>query len=166
LGRSVAVQFPKLKYYPRESADPSRIPLLRLTLRSAPTMLLTLVFLPLGSYTLYNAFCLYANYVKASKLGLPLVVVPITPDNPLWFALQTAFGGALRYVPFELFSFTRHCRTGWEFHDRYKTHDQLGDAWVLVTPARIWLYVANAAAVTDIFGRGKDFTRPVWMLGI
>lgn len=118
------------------------------------------------SYILYVSYSTYVNYSKASKLGLPLVVTPITPDNPLWIALQTAFGNVLHYFPFDTFSFTRHCRLGWEFHDRFKTHNRLGDAWILVTPAKNWLYIANAAAVVDMLGRGKDFTRPVWMLRI
>jgi hypothetical protein len=129
-------------------------------------MLLLFTFLLLAIYVLYNACSVYVNYVKASRLGLPLVLSPITPDNPLWIALQTAFGGILRYFPFAASSFTRHCRLGWEFHDRFQTHARLGDAWMLVTPAKNWLYVADAEAVTDIFGRGQDFKRPVWMLGI
>lgn len=129
-------------------------------------MLLGLALLFWISYISYIFYSLYVNHSKASKLGLPLVITPITPDNPLWIALQTAFGSILRYFPFDALSFTRHCRLGWEFHDRYKTHSRLGDAWILVTPAKNWLYVANAASIVDMFGRGKDFTRPVWMLGM
>ncbi|KAF7901417.1 hypothetical protein EAF00_003638 [Botryotinia globosa] len=69
-----------------------------------------------------------------------------------------------RKFPFGAVSFTRHTRLGWEFHDRFHTHVRLGDAWVLVTPARNWIFVANAATVTDIFSRGRDFVRPIWML--
>lgn len=116
-------------------------------------------------YISYNAYSLSVNYAKASKLGLPLVVSPITPDDPLWIACQTAFGSILRRFPFAASSLARHCRLGWEFHDRYQTHARLGDAWILVTPVRNWLYVANAAAVSNIFGRGQDFLRPIWMLG-
>ena len=117
-------------------------------------------------WILYNVYSLVVNYSKASKLGIPLVICPITPDNPLWIAFQTAFGSILRFFPFAATSFTRYCRLGWEFHDRYRTHTKLGDVWMLVTPARNWLYIANAEAVTEIFGRGRDFTRPVWMLGM
>ncbi|PQE30165.1 cytochrome p450 protein [Rutstroemia sp. NJR-2017a WRK4] len=120
------------------------------------------IFLP--AFLLYNAYWLYINYKNASVLGLPRVISPITPDNPLWIAFQTAFKTIVRRFPFGASSFTRHTRLGWEFHDRYRTHVRLGDAWVLVTPSRNWVFVANAAAVTDIFSRGRDFVRPVWML--
>ena len=137
-----------------------------IAITSLATMLYASMLLVLSMlWTFYNAYCLIVNYLKASKLGLPLVICPITPDNPLWIALQTAFGSIIRFFPFSATSFTRHCRLGWEFHDRYRTHARLGDVWMLVTPARNWLYVANAEAVTEIFCRGRDFTRPVWMLG-
>ena len=117
------------------------------------------------AWTLYCTYCLVVNYLKASKLGLPIIIVPVTPESPLWIAFQTAFGNILRFFPFAATSFTRYCRLGWEFHDRHQTHARLGDAWMLVTPARNWLYVANAEAVTEIFGRGRDFINPAWMLG-
>ncbi|TGO13773.1 hypothetical protein BTUL_0063g00040 [Botrytis tulipae] len=108
-------------------------------------------------FLLYNVYSLYLNYKDASALGLPRVISPITPDNPLWIALQTIFKTVVRQFPFGAISFTRHTRLGWEFHDRFHTHVRLGDAWVLVTPTRNWIFVANAATVTDIFSRGRDF---------
>ena len=116
-------------------------------------------------WSLYNAYCLLLNYRRASSLNVPAVWVPISPDNPLWIALQTAFSPLFKHVPFDAFSFTRYCRLGWEFHDRFKTHQRLGDAWMLVTPNKNWLYVAQAEAAFDIFSRGREFGRPVWMLG-
>ena len=126
--------------------------------------LLPILLLIPAIWAFYNGLCLYSNYVKVAKLGLPRVISPVTPDNHLWIAFQTAFGKALQYFPFDATSFTRYCRIGWEFHDRYQTHSRLGDAWILVTPARKWLYVADARAVTEIFGRGRDFQHPAWML--
>ena len=119
----------------------------------------------LTAWIVYNACCLARNYYKASKLGVPCVVVPISPDNQIWIALQTDFSNVLRYFPFSIISFTRHIRLGWEFHDRYRTHLRLGDAWVLVTPNRNWFHVSSASAIHDIQNRGQDFRWPVWMMG-
>lgn len=130
-----------------------------------PTMILLLLVLAILTLLVTIVYSISVNYFRVASLGLPIVIAPITPNNPLWIAIQTTFGSLLRYFPFAATSFTRHCRLGWEFHDRYDTHLRLGDAWILVTPAKNWLYVANAEAVTEIYNRGKDFTRPVWMLG-
>ena len=118
----------------------------------------------LVAWCCYNACRLLINYRRASCLNIPIVCVPVSPDSPLWIALQTAFSSGFKYIPFDAFSFTRHCRLGWEFHDRYKTHQRLGDVWMLVTPDRNWLFIAQAEAAYEVFSRGRDFGRPVWML--
>lgn len=114
---------------------------------------------------MYNAYCLYHNLHEASHLGIQRVIVPISPDNPIWIAVQTGLSFIFRFVPLHAFSFTRYCRLGWEFHDRYKTHQKLGDAWVLVTPNRNWIYLAQAEAAVDVYSRNRDFVRCIWMLG-
>lgn len=114
---------------------------------------------------LYNAYCLLVNYKRARQLDVPTICVPVSPDNPIWIALQTSFPSLFEDLPLKYFSFTRYCRLGWEFNDRYKTHQRLGDAWLLVTPNRNWLYFAQADAATDVFRRSQDFINPAWMLG-
>ena len=112
-----------------------------------------------------TTFGLLRNRRRALKLEVPIVYAPISSDTPLWIAIQTAFPIIHKVVPFDDISFLRYCRLGWEFHDRSKTHERLGDAWVLVTPSKNWLYVAQAGAAYEIFSRGRDFERAVWMLG-
>ncbi len=124
---------------------------------------LLLAFVPVV-WCCYNAYCLLINYRRASCLNIPIVCVLVSPDNPFWIALQTAFSYGFKYIPFDALSFTRYCRLGWEFHDRYKTHQRLGDVWMLVTPDRNWLYIAQAEAAYAVFSRGREFGRPVWML--
>ena len=114
-------------------------------------------------WSFYNLHCFLSNYRRAAQLEIPIVIAPISPDSPLWIALQTAFSSLFRYVPFEMFSFTRYSRLGWEFHDRYKTHQRLGDSWILVTPDRNWFHTSKAEVAYDILSRSRDFGRPVWM---
>ena len=128
-------------------------------------MLITLIILVPITWFSYNILCLVANYERASQLGVPRVCTLISPDNPLWIALQTSFPSIVDAVHLERIPFLRHSRFGWEFRDRYKTHQRLGDAWVLVTPNRNWLHVVDAQAISDVFARYRDFGRCVWMLG-
>lgn len=118
----------------------------------------------IGSWCLYNAYTLFLNYRLASQLQIPVVVIPISPDNPLWIALQTSLPSVFRRIPLDAFSFTRYCRLGWEFHDRYKTHERLGDEWILVTPNRNWFHTSRADVAHDILTRSREFGRPVWMM--
>ena len=125
---------------------------------------IALALIPL-TWSFFKVYRLLANYRRASTLGVPLVLAPISPDNPFWIALQTAFPFVFRRIPFGSIPLLRYCRLGWEFHDRYATHQTLGDAWALVTPDRNWLHIANAESAYEIFARGRDFGRPVFMLG-
>lgn len=125
---------------------------------------MTLALIPLA-WSILTAYRLLANYRRASQLSIPLVVAPISPDNAIWIAFQTAFPSVIKFIPFGSIPLVHYCRLGWEFHDRYKTHQRLGDAWMLVTPERNWLYVAQGQAAYEIFARGRDFGRPVFMLG-
>ena len=124
---------------------------------------MNLALLP-AIWCFYNAYCLLVNYRRASRLKIPIIWVPVSPDNHVWIALQTAFSPAFKRVPFHVFSVTRYCRLGWEFHDRFKTHLRLGDVWILVTPDKNWLHVAQAETAYDVFLRNRDFGRPVWMM--
>ena len=125
---------------------------------------LALISLPLA-WVCWTAYRLIRNRKQALELKVPIVYAPISSDNPLWIAFQNAFPFVFNIIPFNDIDFLRYCRLGWEFHDRSKTHKGLGDTFVLVTPDKNWLYVAEAEAAYDIFSRGRDFGRPVWMLG-
>ncbi|CRG89906.1 Cytochrome P450 4Z1 [Talaromyces islandicus] len=67
----------------------------------------------------------------------------------------------LRYVKrvFGESAFTRYNWMGWELHDRYYSHHELGDAFMLVTPGRNWLYVGHPDIVMEITRRRDDFPR-------
>lgn len=117
------------------------------------------------AWIVYIGLCLFSNYRKAISMGLPVVISPVSPENPLWMAFQTVFSDVLRHFPWSATSLTRHCQSSWEFYDRYKSHERYGDAWALVTPGWTWLYIADKDAIMDIFARSKEFKRPLFMNG-
>lgn len=41
----------------------------------------------------------------------------------------------------------------------------MGDAFILVSPGNIWVYIADPDTVTDIWRRGKEFPRDVSVTG-
>lgn len=65
-----------------------------------------------------------------------------------------------RRIPFRSGTFTRFNWRGWEIVDRYRAHQQLGDAILFMTPGKHYLQLCNADAVSDIFQRRADFLRP------
>ncbi|KAL8948040.1 MAG: hypothetical protein Q9183_007727, partial [Haloplaca sp. 2 TL-2023] len=66
----------------------------------------------------------------------------------------------VRRIPFGPGTFTRFNWRGWEIWDRYRAHQQLGDAIFFVTPGKNYLQLCDAEAVSEIFQRRGDFPRP------
>ncbi|KAF2136432.1 uncharacterized protein K452DRAFT_130448 [Aplosporella prunicola CBS 121167] len=106
------------------------------------------------------------NHAIARKIGLPIILVPISPENPLWMILAPYFIHWLQYLPFGSGYFSRFCHIGWEFDEKYRAHLEFGDAFLFVTPGKNWIYLCNAESVHDIILRERrhDFERPVELL--
>ena len=79
-------------------------------------------------------------------------------------SVDTQFIRLFKKSPFGNGRFTRFNWRGWEIQDRYRTHQELGDAFVFVTPGKNWLQLCNAEALADVFQRREDFVRPIEML--
>ncbi|KUJ15990.1 cytochrome P450 monooxygenase-like protein [Mollisia scopiformis] len=123
-----------------------------------------LTFLPLLAWIIYVLYCLTVNFIKAKKTGLPLVILPIDCGNPLWMSIDTRVLPYFRRLPFGTNNFTRFNWRGWEIQDRYRAHQELGDAFIFVTPGKNWLQICNAETISEIFARKAEFTRPTEML--
>ncbi|KUL86399.1 hypothetical protein ZTR_08167 [Talaromyces verruculosus] len=119
---------------------------------------------PILGWVVYTIYCVLVNYYEARKTGLPLVILPIDSGNPLWMSIDTRVLPFFRRLPFGSKNFTRFNWRGWEIEDRYRAHQELGDAFIFVTPGKNWLQICNAEAVADIFARKGEFTRPTEML--
>lgn len=121
----------------------------------------TLLWPALGvlGWTLYCSFCLLRNYLVARKIGVPLRVIPIDHVNPLWMLVDTKILSLVRKLPGVLGdnSFTRYNFRTWEMHDRCRSHHEMGDVFMMVTPGRNWLYIANPEALMDMYRRRSEF---------
>ena len=126
---------------------------------SYPFFVLFPLALSLG-IALYILYGLLVNYNAASKTGLPLIVLPFDSGNPLWLIIDRKVVQLVRQIPFCSGTFTRFNWRGWELWDRYRAHQQLGDAIFFVTPGKNYLQLCDKEAVSDIFQRRADFSRP------
>lgn len=101
------------------------------------------------------------NYREGREVGLPIIIVPISPENPIWMILARYLIPILQYVPFGKGYFTRFCHLGWEFDDKARAHLELGDAFMFVTPGKNWIYLCIADTAHDVIRRERqgDFAR-------
>ncbi|PQE24510.1 cytochrome p450 protein [Rutstroemia sp. NJR-2017a WRK4] len=117
------------------------------------------------SFILWNAVCLVRNYRIAQKIGIPVRVLIASGDNPVWLLVSGFVLPIVRFL-FGDCDIARYSRPGWEFKDKYRMHEELGDAVIQVSAGHNWLYVCNAEAVNDIFKRREDFDRPPDLLAV
>ncbi|KAI1654488.1 cytochrome P450 [Daldinia decipiens] len=113
------------------------------------------------AWTVYSGLCLYRNYVEAAKIGVPIRIIPIDHLNKLWLLVDKQVVSVVRRLPGVLGknNFTRFNYRGWHEHDGTRAHDEMGEAFVLVTPCHNWLYIADTDALMSMYRRGKDFPR-------
>ena len=128
-------------------------------------ILLAIALLVPAATIIRTGVFLLRNYQAARSIGAPIRIVPISPLNPFWFLLDRKILPLFRRLPFGDNSFTRYNWRGWEVADRYRSHHEMGDMWLLVTPFKNWVYINDPNALMSIFRRGNDFPRPVFING-
>ena len=125
-----------------------------------------LASLILASVT-WTIISIIRNYSIARKIGLPIIVSPVSPLNPLWILTSRAFPSILllRYLPFGFGKWARCTVLGWTFKDKHALHDELGSVFVIVTPGGNEVTVADAEITYNLLSRRKDFIKPAVMYG-
>ncbi|KAM7183158.1 Cytochrome P450 [Rhypophila sp. PSN 637] len=124
------------------------------------SLLAAAALLLMGYLVVSTAFGLLRNYAAAHTIGVPIRFIPISPLNPFWVLVDRKVLGFLRRILPDN-SLTRYNWRGWEVKDRYRSHQEMGDIWVLVAPFKNWIYVNDPQALSVIFRRGNDFPRAV-----
>ena len=102
--------------------------------------------LSLGS-VLRVLYGLLVNYNPARKTGLLLIVLPVDCGNPLWLIIDRKIMQLIRRIPFSSGTFTWFNWRGWEIVDRYRAHQQLGDAILFVTPGENYLSITSSCVM-------------------
>jgi cytochrome P450 len=122
------------------------------------TILLTLLLLPL-LLMVWSAKTLQANKAKAETTGLPLLVRWVSPTNPFWMMFGSSITLTCRSLNIGTKHFRRFYHFGWEANERHVVHEELGPAYVLVSPGGNWLCVSDPAVFSDVLRRRTDFRR-------
>ena len=114
------------------------------------------IILGLSSWSMIN---LLQNYRRARRIGLPILVTPVPTSNPLWQLSEDLLAPILKRLPFGVADFMHYTKRGWHFDDKYYLHEKYGGSFIIVSPDRVQLIVADAAAAEDVFSRRKDFLK-------
>ncbi|KAF7901053.1 hypothetical protein EAF00_003274 [Botryotinia globosa] len=110
-------------------------------------------------YLLWSIIAMKINHLRASKMGIPLIRLPVDSMNMIWLVLEPSLWRVLDQLPINFGNFGHYSRRGWHFHDKATSHLKYGPIYGLVSPCDIYIYVADPDAI-EIFTRRGDFLRP------
>lgn len=116
------------------------------------TILLAVPFLLASGAVINTSLCLLRNYRIAKTIDVPIHIVPISPFNHFWALVDRNTSVFLRRLPFGDNSITRYNWREWEVKDRYRSHAEMGDIWVLVTPSKNRVYLNDPEAISRFSG--------------
>ena len=109
-------------------------------------------------FTIWYFSSLPKNYFLARKTGLPIIVCPVNPVNIFWLVVSVVLEPAFaRYLPSFIYDQLKVGIYGWEFRFRYTVNAKLGPAFVLVTPARNEVWIADPEMAYTVLMRRNDF---------
>lgn len=120
--------------------------------------LLTILALP-GLLFVWSALSLRTNKAKAESTGLPLLVRWVAPTNPFWMIFGSSIVLKCRALHIGTKHFRRFYNFGWEANERHVVHQELGPAFMLVSPGGNWLCVSDSSVFTDVIHRRTEFRR-------
>ncbi|KAF7929751.1 hypothetical protein EAE99_004655 [Botrytis elliptica] len=122
------------------------------------TTLLLLLPLIWGGRNIYK---LYQNYILAKKIGVPIIVLPPSPQNPIWMLLADIIVPLFQKLSITCsWSLIRFGRRAWEFKDKAQIHLEIGDIFIMITPDKNILYICDADTLSEVLMRGNEFKKP------
>lgn len=108
---------------------------------------------------------LYRNYITARKIGLPVIITPISPRN-LWYNLflggyDGTFTSIVKRLPFGLSNFINYSGFLFYFKRGLWLREKYGPAFLIVSPMGINVVLSDPDATLDVFVRRKEFAKNV-----
>ncbi|KIV80030.1 hypothetical protein PV11_07564 [Exophiala sideris] len=117
------------------------------------------IFLPFALLLSYRLYRLAVNYIAARRLGIPVILLPVSFEDAWWMLSKPLFAW-VEHLPWGLGRWYAYTDIGWPTEDGIKTVSKLGETFMLVSPNRNQLVTAYPPAVERIYKDTKTFIRP------
>ena len=123
-------------------------------------LIITTLFF-LYSWKTYHDFS--RNLAAAKSSGIPYIIVPVYLYNPAWMISQPLWAPYLRMLPHRLTdTWLDFIFPEWTWTLSYAGFKKIGhDTFLIVAPGGNILISADAAVISQIFARGRDFPKPL-----
>ncbi|KAJ9604023.1 hypothetical protein H2200_011546 [Cladophialophora chaetospira] len=120
--------------------------------------ILSFLLIPILAITAARIYALAVNYRKARKLGIPIVVVPVSWQDAFW-VLAHPHLRRFRKVPGlrNIINFGHH---SWAQDDRYRPHQEHGDIFAIVSPGTTEIAVNDPTLAVDVQSHWRTWQKP------
>ena len=107
-----------------------------------------------------DIFYLIYYYLQVRGCGFPIILSPFNPAS----ALFMVFSGVLRpwmkrTFPAWIYDIIKAQIYGWEYVEKSDLHDKLGPIFLIVSPGRIDVWIADPVMAWDVLTRRTDFVQ-------
>jgi cytochrome P450 len=120
-------------------------------------LLLVLLTIPVA-ILIYRFTNFLQNYIDARRLGIPIIFSPVSWQDSWWVPLAQIFT-PFRHLPFSLGSWIFYSTMGWTLEDRYHAHEKYGAAFVIVSPRKNEIFVADPVACEELLSQWRIWTK-------
>ena len=110
-------------------------------------------------YLIWSVFRFTNNYIQAKKIGLPILICPINPMNPIWLLTKDLIKPTISSLPFGLGQWADRAEVGWTYYPKFAVHAKYGEAFTIVSPGTNEIIIAEPTATDDILRRRNDFIK-------
>jgi cytochrome P450 len=122
-------------------------------------MFVYLFSLPVTIWLSHRAYRLFANYRTACTFGLPIILLPVSFEEPWWMLLRPLFPW-VEHLPFGLGNWYLYTTMGWPTEDGTRTTKLLGENFVLCSPVSNMISTCYPPAIQKIYGEHKNWPQP------
>ncbi|ETI23747.1 hypothetical protein G647_05553 [Cladophialophora carrionii CBS 160.54] len=120
--------------------------------------LLSCLLIPVLALGIARTYALVSNYLRARKLGIPIIVTPVSSQDAFWIIIQPHLT-RFRNVPGlrTAVTFGYH---SWAQNERYRPHQKYGDVFAIVSPKRTEIVVNDPVAAVEVQSHYKTWLKP------
>lgn len=119
--------------------------------------ILTVLISIISAYFIYRFLNFIRNYLEARRIGLPILLSPVSWQDPLWPLIGPQLE-PLKNLP--LCGWITYSSIGWTLHDRYKTHERLGPVFAIVSPRKTDIFVCDPETCKELLSSWRVWVKP------
>ncbi|KAF3031772.1 hypothetical protein E8E12_002080 [Didymella heteroderae] len=124
----------------------------------ANVMIFLLIALTVGLFTALRIYGWTRNYIKACSYGLPIIVLPVSFNEPLWMLFRPLFTW-VEYLPFGLGNWYLYTTMGWPTEDNARSVSLYGENFILCSPVDNTIVTCEPAVTNKVWTETRDIWR-------